>query len=338
MLVFLMNSGCAWWLLPPTALPATILTTSLSAAVAQPVTLISLDGPLVSPRAELSGMDWYGDWLILLPQYPSRFDNQLFALHRQDIVDFLTGKNQMSLNPFSIPFIDARIQEQTLIFNGYEGITFLGDRVYLTVEASFGTGGMGYLVAGSIAPDLTEIRLDATQVTPIQPQASLSNISDETIVAVGDQLATIYEANGRFVNAEPVVHFFDAATLAPVGTLPLTPIEYRVTDGTAIDNLGRFWVINYFYPGDRALSSILRSRGATIDASAHPIERLLELQFTTEGVIRTATPPLQLELLPDNVARNWEGIVRLQAEGLDGFLLVTDAFPETLFAFVPKLP
>ena len=339
MLAFLLNSGCAWWLLPPTVLPATVLPTSLS-PIEQPVTLISLAGPLVSPSAELSGMAWYGDWLILLPQYPSQFGNQLFALHKQDVVDFLTGKNQTPLSPFSIPFIDVGIQEQTLIFNGYEGITFIGDRVYLTVEAIFGTGGTGYLVAGSIAPDLTEIRLDTTQVTSIPPQASLPNLSDETIVAVGDQLATIYEANGRFVNAEPVVHFFDSITLEPVGILPLATIEYRVTDGTAIDSLGRFWVVNYFYPGDRALSSILRSRGATgtIDASAQPIERLLELQFTTEGVIRTATPPLSLELLADNVARNWEGIVHLQAEGLDGFLLVTDSFPETLFAFVPKLP
>ncbi len=340
MLALLLNSGCAWWLLPPTALPATILTTSLSTAVEQPVTLIALSGPLVTPRAELSGMAWYGDWLILLPQYPSRFDNQLFALHRQDVVDFVVGRNQTPLQPFSIPLLDAGVQEQTLLFNGYEAITFIGDRVYLTVEATLGTSAMGYLVAGTIAPDLTEIRLDATQITQIQPQATLPNMSDETIVAVGDQLATIYEANGRFVNAEPVVHFFDGTTLSQVGTLPLTTIEYRITDATAIDSMGRFWVINYFYPGDRALSSILRSRGATgtIDESAQPIERLLELQFTTEGVIRTATPPLQLELLADNVARNWEGIVRLQTAELDGFLLVTDFFPETLMAFVPKLP
>ncbi len=336
-LVILLNSGCAWWLIPPTALPTTLLSTSLS-TTAQPVTLITLDGPLATPSAELSGMAWYGDWLILLPQYPAYFGNQLFALHRQDIIDFVAGRNQTPLYPFAIPFLDAGVQEQTALFNGYEAITFIGDRVYLTVESLVGIGAMGYLVAGTIAPDLTEIRLDASQITQIQPQASLPNLSDEALIAVGDQLATIYEANGRFVNPEPVAHFFDSKGLNLIDTLPLPAIEYRITDATDMDSMGRFWVINYFYPGDRALASIMRSRGAsgTIDQSAQPIERLLELQFTTEGVIRTATPPLQLELLPDNVARNWEGIVRLQAEDQDGFLLVTDSFPETLFAFVAK--
>ena len=283
-------------------------------------------------------MAWYGDWLILLPQYPALFENQLFALHRQDILDFVTGRNQTPLYPFAIPFLDVGVQEQTSLFNGYEAITFVGDRVYMTVEATVGIGAMGYLVAGTIAPDLTEIRLDSNQITPIQPQASLPNLSDETLVAVGDQLATIYEANGRFVNREPLVHFFDGATLAPIDTLPMATIEYRITDATDLDSMGRFWVINYFYPGDRALASIMHSRGASgsVDKSAQPIERLLELQFATDGVIRTATPPLELELLPDNMARNWEGIVRLQAGELDGFLLVTDSFPETLFAFVAK--
>jgi len=71
--------------------------------------------------------------------------------------------------------------------------------------------------------------------------------------------------------------------------------------------------------------------------TARPIERLLELQFTTEGVMRTDTPPIDLQLLEGNLARNWEGIVRLQSEELDGFLLVTDFFPETIFAFVPRV-
>jgi hypothetical protein len=86
------------------------------------------------------------------------------------------------------------------------------------------------------------------------------------------------------------------------------------------------------------LQPILRARGAlgAIDLNAQPIERLLELQFTTTGVVRTDTPAVQLQLLENRVARNWEGIVRLQTEDLDGFLLVTDTFPETIFAFVAK--
>lgn len=337
MLALFMNSGCAWWLLPPLALPTATLSTSLS-NIEQPVTVIPLSGPLVARSAELSGMAWYGDYLILLPQYPSRFRHQLFALPKQAILDFLRGANLTPLQPQPIPLIDQGVPSQTPGFDGFEAITFIEDRIYLTVESRRSTGAMGYLVSGTVAPDLTEIRLDPTVVTAIPPQADFPNMSDETIIAVGDQLATIYEANGRFVNAQPMVHFFDRFALDQLGVLPLVNIEYRITDATAIDHLGRFWVINYFFPGDRALRPILRARGAAgaIDENAQPIERLLELQFTTEGVIRTETPAVPLQLLADNVARNWEGIVRLQTDDMDGFLLVTDSFPETIFAFVAK--
>ncbi len=339
LLAFLLNSSCAWWLLPPLALPNLNRSTSLS-NTAHPVTNIPLRGPMALPRAELSGLAWYGDTLVFLPQYPGRFDQQLFALHKADIVDFLLGNYPEPLEPWPIPLNEQGVLDQIWGYDGYEAITFVGDQLYLTIETSQSDSNAGYLIRGTVAPDLSEIRLDPTVVTPIQTQAGLSNMSDETIVAVGEQVATIYEANGLVVNRNPVVHFFDRATLAQVGLLPLPNIEYRITDATAIDNLGRFWVINYFYPGDLSLRPILRARGAqgAIDVTAQPIERLLELQFTTEGVIRTDTLPIDLQLLDDKVARNWEGVVRLQSEGLDGFLLVTDYFPETIFAFVPRVP
>ncbi len=339
MLAFLLNSSCAWWLLPPLALPNLNRSTSLS-NIAHPVTNIPLRGPMASARAELSGVAWYGDTLIFLPQYPGRFDQQLFALHKADIVDFLLGTYTEPLEPWPIPFYEQGVLAQIWGFNGFEALTFVGDNVYLTIETEQSNSNAGYLVRGTIAPDLSEIRLDPTVATPIETQAGLSNMSDETIVAVGEQVATIYEANGLVVNQNPVVHFFDRTTLTQVGLLPLPNIEYRITDATALDTRGRFWVINYFYPGDRALRPILRARGVqdAIDTTAQPIERLLELQFTTEGVVRTDTLPIDLQLLDGNIARNWEGVVRLQSEGVDGFLLVTDSFPETIFAFVPREP
>ena len=63
------------------------------------------------------------------------------------------------------------------------------------------------------------------------------------------------------------------------------------------------------------------------------IERLLELRLTTDGrIVRTESPPLNLELLPDGECRNWEAVVRLDDRG---FLLMTDKYPGTLLAFVP---
>jgi len=133
------------------------------------------------------------------------------------------------------------------------------------------------------------------------------------------------------------VHLFDLQ-LNPLGTLPFVPLEYRLTDVTSPDAEGRFWAINYFYPGDKgklnpAADELtdLYPAGPT-HAQSEVVERLVEFQYTPAGVVRTDTPPIQLQLLSGGDARNWEGIVRLDERG---FLLVTDKYPQTILAFVP---
>jgi hypothetical protein len=58
------------------------------------------------------------------------------------------------------------------------------------------------------------------------------------------------------------------------------------------------------------------------------------MELTDQGVELVPTPPIQLQLA-EAQGRNWEGIVRLEAPGVSGFLLVTDKNPRTLLAFVP---
>ncbi len=95
-------------------------------------------------------------------------------------------------------------------------------------------------------------------------------------------------------------------------------------------------MINYFFPGDTKLKpaedffSQTYGEGYTHNQNV-TVERLIALQFTEDGIVPVETPPIQLELLPDDEARNWEGLVTLDDLG---FLLVTDKFPETLFGFV----
>jgi hypothetical protein len=137
-------------------------------------------------------------------------------------------------------------------------------------------------------------------------------MSDESIVVFGRRVITFYEANGLNVNANPSAYSLDL-DLHPMDRLSFPTIEYRVTDASHVDANGLFWVINYFYPGDKT------------------VERLIPLQFTEDGIVPVQKPPIQLELLPDDEARNWEGLVTLDDLG---FLLVTDEFPETLFGFV----
>ena len=336
-LLTLTVTGCIRWLPPPFALPGAGFTTVRPAPpVEQTVFSVALPDPLADSWAEFSGLSWSGDQLILLPQFPARFDNQLFALDQQEIVDYLMGRRNEPPNPRFILLDDWAVQSQISGSEGYEAIAIRDNRVYMTIESRQRTGMMGYLVSGELAPDLSTLTLDGTTITPIVPQSSLSNLSDEAIVLLGNQVVTFYEANGFLVNFNPVAHLFAAATLAPVGELPLPHIEYRVTDATAADAEGRFWLFNYFYPGDSNLLPFVRRLGGVVPTGneARPVERLLEFQVTPTGIVRTDTPALPLQLLPNNVARNWEGVVRLQTAELNGFLIVTDSFPETILAYV----
>ena len=108
----------------------------------------------------------------------------------------------------------------------------------------------GFLVRGQWNEDFDELTLDPDSVVPIEPQAPLSNTSDESVMVFGQRIVTLYEANGANVNPNPVAHMFNL-DMQLVGSLSMPTIEYRITDATQPDQNGIFWAINYFFPGDR---------------------------------------------------------------------------------------
>lgn len=309
-----------------------------------PVRLIPLTDPAAKAKSEFSGMAWYGDTLILLPQYPERFEGgpqgALLALSRAEIEAYLDGTSSAPLDPRPVPLYAEGVKEATAVFEGFEAVAFDGDTIYLTIE-SRGLGGMqGHILRGQIAPDLSRITLDAGSLTKIEPQAKLSNLTDEALLVTANGVLSFYEANGANVNPRPVAHRFDAG-LKPLESLPSPTLEYRLTDAAELDADGRFWVINYMFPGDAeklkpAPDAIAAQygQGATHAASA-AVERLVQLQWSAQGITRVDRAPIQLELLPDDEARNWEGLVTLPGRG---FLLITDSFPTTLLGFVAFQP
>ncbi len=318
----------------PTELPTKSLAPQETVVISIPIA-----GDASDRNAEISGMAWYEDWLILLPQYP-RFsggdgDGRIFALPREDILAFLNEDISGPLTPRAIIFDAPGLSQSIAGFEGYEAIVFDNDDVYLTIEASPVEGMTGYLVKGTMAQDLSELHIDTDQLTNINSTTGLPNKSDEALLLFDNRLVTIHEANGQNVNPNPVANLFDF-DLEPAGTMPMASIEYRITDVTAPDENGRFWAINYFFPGEPELFTeqdpIERSYGQGVTHMGRDgVERLVELQIK-DGTIEIADrPPLQLELLEGDL-RNWEGITHLDGYG---FLLVTDKFPETILGFVP---
>jgi hypothetical protein len=178
--------------------------TSKVTAPGIPVNVIPLAGPVAARDSEISSLAWYGDHLIILPQYPHRIstggDGVLFALSKAEITAYLDGKISDPLEASEIPFLAPGLEEAIKGFEGFEAIAFVGDRVFVTVETKTAGGMRGYLVAGTIAPDLTALTLDANLLAEIQPQSGINNLSEESLIAAGESLMTIYEANGVQVN------------------------------------------------------------------------------------------------------------------------------------------
>ncbi len=323
------------------ASPSPLAFNRTAVAVENPVVLIPLDGPASKQKAEISSMDWYGDWLVLMPQYPTRFENDfssaaVFAISKEEILDFVDGRSGQPLRPKEIPFWDNNANKTIEGFEGYEAIAFVDQRVFLMIEASPDKAMTSYLISGAVTGDLQEIRLDPQKVAEVKPQADIDNFSNEALTVVDNVLVTAYEANGANINAHPQAHQFDL-TFEAIAAIPFPALEYRITDATSVDATGNFWVVNYFWSGDAekldpARDELVATYGqGPTHARLGSVERLVELHYSPEGITLTQTPPIQLELIESD-ARNWEGIVRLDERG---FLLVTDTHPETLLAFVP---
>ena len=104
------------------------------------VTEIELDGNITNANAELSGLGWYGDTLILLPQYPdfSGEETAVYAIPKATIAAYLDGTATDPITPISIPVIVDDLSDVISRPEGYEAIDFIGDDAYLTIEASGG--------------------------------------------------------------------------------------------------------------------------------------------------------------------------------------------------------
>ncbi|MEW6405245.1 MAG: hypothetical protein AB1649_25920 [Chloroflexota bacterium] len=302
----------------------------------QPVTTIPLTGPVAASDAELSGLAWYGDALILLPQFPDIFDEGgdgfLYYLPKAEILAYIDGQTTGPLEPRPIQLIAPDLRANVPRYQGFEAIGFSVDRVFLTIESGHEQM-MGYLISGRIEPDLSALTLDTAKWTEIPPPANFRNRADEALLVLDDRVLTFYELYGVWLNPTPTAHVFDS-DLQQQGTLSMPSIEYRITDAAPAGG-DQFWAINYFLPADLALFPSTDPIADTFGegpthAENYRVERLLKLQITDSGIALTDTPPVQLVL--NGEIRNWEGLALLDDRG---FLLATDKYPSTLLAFVP---
>lgn len=309
--------------------------------VEKPIQEIPLGGPLNSADAQVSGLAWYGDTLVILPQYPAWFPTRnstasLFTLSKAEIIAYLDGSRSEPLIPGQVSFRDGGISSFVDNFEGFEAIAFSNELIFLTIEARRNESWLGYLISGTTEPDLAEINLNPDTLTPIPAPVDIINKSNEALVVAGENIISLFEANGQTVNPNPTAHIFERETLKRQ-QIPLQSVEYRITDATPTDDNGQFWALNIFWPGEFWLFPLddpiadRYGEGITHTETSN-VERLIKLEYSSDGITVVDQPPVPLELADLADTRNWEGLALLDDLG---FLIATDEFPETILAFIP---
>jgi hypothetical protein len=326
---------------PTATIAATAFATpSLSPTEVAPL-LLTLTGPLADARAELSGLAWdaAGDRLLLLPQFPDRFpqpraSSALFVLSAADLNAAVADPSR-PLSPMPIPLLTSGLEDQIARFEGFEAVAIAADTVYLLVEAGgSGPGMTSFLVSGEFSSARDAITLNSASLTTNPLPVAYPNHADESLLLVPGEILSFFETNGQYTYPDAHFHRF-SRELEPLGAAPFPPLEYRLTDVSALQPDGTFWGLNFFFPGDLEQLidpeplALIYGQGPT-HARSIQVERLVHYRYQTGAISLLPEPPIQLAL--DGVPRNWEGLAILPGRG---FLLATDKFPSTLLAFVP---
>jgi len=301
---------------------------------------IGLNKNIAIPNAEFSGMDWYNDKLILLPQYPDRFPSKFngcfYSISKTKITNYLKAKERNPLNPIKIELDSKGIEENIKGFQGYEAIAFNNESVYLTIEAENSGQMSAYIIIGKIDTAGIKITLIPESLKGIPVPVNLENMAFETLTIYEDKIIVIYEANGKNVNDQPHAVSFDLE-LQTYEILTFPNIEYRITDATRIEK-NSFWAINYLFKGERELLNpevnelSFKNDRDTLNSKNWTVERLVKFEIVKNQVILKDEVPVHFKLSEDGESRNWEGIVKYDSLG---FLLITDKFPRTILAYIP---
>jgi hypothetical protein len=302
---------------------------------------IPLPGEQAWEVMEYSGLGWWQDELVLLPQYPDGIDGngvgQLYAISGKLVRAFAQDpETEIIVDP--IVFDDAGLSEELAGFEGFEAIVFIDNAAYLTIETSGGNPMKAFAVRGEVHSaegKIVQITLEKSSLLELPVQNNSRNASYEALTSDGEFIYAFYEQNGTEQNDAPFAVRLDT-DLSEMTQIPIEAINFRLTDATETDGNGNFWMINYFFPGDTHLAveeDYLSDRYGLGDSHLEnrPVERLVEFQLGADGFTLVDQPPIYLELMDRNVARNWEGLAAL---GEDGFLLITDKFPGSILAYL----
>ena len=297
------------------------------------VQVIPLSGIINDRDQEISGMDWYKDNLVLLPE---NLNGYLFSIPKSELHLRIQSIDTTSIKPEKIPFITPNYKENLPGFDSFEAIAFRGNEVYVAIEIRYPDSMATVLARGHVNPLTREIILPEQNLIQFPVPKFIDNMSYESLLIDKTNIFAFFESNGRnLIDSAYALSYSLKSKLVKSIDIPF--IEYRITDVTKIED-NKFWAINYFFPRDSALLKpsddllVQKFGEGESHLGSDRVERLIELEIQ-EGVVNlTGRAPIQLVLEGEKTSRKWEALSKYDDEG---FLLATDKYPTTMLVFVP---
>jgi len=224
-------SGALWAagvLLGLGMLPGCAGRNSAEGAVETTLRFLPLAGPVASAEAEISGMVWIGDKLVLLPQHPERFtgpdSSVVFVIDEEPLFARLDSTDDAPLQPRRVTYHAPGLTEMVAGYDGLEAVAVVGNRVYFAIESVQDSVSRGFLISGSIDDSGEVVTVDLENPVPIPGAVNIPNMSFESLIVADDHLLALYEANGVNVNPRPNAFVFDL-DLNYIGCIPSPIVE-----------------------------------------------------------------------------------------------------------------
>ena len=285
---------------------------------------LPLKGRITNPKEEISSMTIHNDNLILLPE---NLNGYMFWLPLSEIENSITSLD--TLMPRMSFFKTDNYNETIYGFDGFEALVIHNNNVYIMIEVKDVRGEAfwmsSFLIWGRINSHTMEVIIPSSNIIRLNTPIQIYNQTFESMSYHDDKLIILYEVNGENMRTSAWQYMVDINTLhddelmVEFTKFDFPNTEYRITDMTSvIDN--KFWVTNYYWPGDKEMLQVEDSVG---------VERLLEFEFLGRNLVaRSNYKPINIPL--GKKSRNWEGVVRYK----DGFLITTDKFPKMILGYI----
>ena len=201
---------------------ALMLSCSTEQTVERTPTLLKIGGPIKNSDEEVSGMDWYNDNLILLPE---NLNGYVFAIKKAELDSRINGNDTTTIFPEQIKLNTPNYKELVPGFDSFEAIAFRGYEVYLTIEVKFADSMSCLLARGHIDEKTLEITVPEQNLTVIDVPTYVDNMSYESLVIDKDRVIALFEANGDSLIKSPYALSINSSG-NDVIKYPLSSINY----------------------------------------------------------------------------------------------------------------